>query len=776
MMPRSGAIPSNDYSGLEADYLAATGHELVSDPLDSMRHHPPLTLSVSLVIPAWKAGSTLERCLTAIALSSFNRRYPDRLEVVVVADGSTDGTWDLLQRFDPGLALKAVRKDHGRSKAQTQNTGFAFAEGDVVISLDADILLAPFTIEEFVKRHEYAGRALLLGCYSPIAADDPRVAAGALSAGAPLCPPLMAGDPRFAIGSSWPESVFRDTYHLKRLGGERRLVGTDGRMWPAWLAVYGALISMLRSDWRAIGGYDERFIGWGSEDAMVGVRAEEIGIPIIPVYSALGWHIEHPPRGDLKREDADRNWRLLNRIRRVPLAPRAGETIDRAARRVTARFDHRRSDGAPPTVPVEAAIGVYDERLADPMARGDYLHALGRYDEAVAAYASVPGTDHRAGAALVLRARSLRLSGRAGTAVALLQGASTAIAGDAGALGELALSWAAGGSMMEGRHWIERARRLTPTDPTVSYIVDHEAAHHRWRAGFYAQQGDHDLTVRDCEAALIVDPHDALAWASRTRSRLESGRGRGQRDVRPLPLSSRIVAAGQSIPGWLFPDEAESLIALTLAVAGRGERDGPPLLIDIGSEFGRATVTMGLALRALGRDDARIVAVDAPDVDPDPNGPLPRDVLRAQLAAHGLTEMVFLAPEDDPAPWTRRSHLVLVDGKRDEASVRGDVERYAPNLASGGYLVFHDYISNFPGVQVVVDELLADCTYRLVSHVQSLITLTSASSPTVATLSDRWADVTVAAVAASGPAESARLPPRVTPERGGDDDARGAEQ
>jgi cellulose synthase/poly-beta-1,6-N-acetylglucosamine synthase-like glycosyltransferase len=91
---------SNDYSALEPVYRDVTGGELVIDPYMSV--HCPianLMLSASVIIPTWNARGTLEQCLIAIEQSSFNRKYPEKLEVIVVDDGSTYGTGELLDRM-----------------------------------------------------------------------------------------------------------------------------------------------------------------------------------------------------------------------------------------------------------------------------------------------------------------------------------------------------------------------------------------------------------------------------------------------------------------------------------------------------------------------------------------------------------------------------------------------------------------------------------------------------------------------------------------------------
>src|SRR4051812_37376563 len=112
-LEQQAAARDNDYQAWEAVYQRVTGGALVDDPYGSARHPAPqLTLSASVVIPAWNARETLEQCLIAIEQSSFNRAYPERLEVVVVDDGSTDGTWELLRGLRLGVRLKAVQQLH----------------------------------------------------------------------------------------------------------------------------------------------------------------------------------------------------------------------------------------------------------------------------------------------------------------------------------------------------------------------------------------------------------------------------------------------------------------------------------------------------------------------------------------------------------------------------------------------------------------------------------------------------------------------------------------
>jgi glycosyltransferase involved in cell wall biosynthesis len=104
---------------------------------------------VSVIIPAWNAekfiGETLE--------SVFAQTWP-HVEVIVVDDGSTDGTADVVHgllkaKANSSIPLKLIRqKNKGPSGAR--NEGLRAAKGDFVAFLDADDLWFPETLEKLV--------------------------------------------------------------------------------------------------------------------------------------------------------------------------------------------------------------------------------------------------------------------------------------------------------------------------------------------------------------------------------------------------------------------------------------------------------------------------------------------------------------------------------------------------------------------------------------------------------------------------------------------------
>lgn len=107
---------------------------------------PSFTPPVSVLLPAFNEEKVIAHTLAALLASD----YPGSLEVVVVDDGSTDGTAALaaaVASADPRLRL--VRQPN-RGKAAALEAGLAALTHEVVVTLDADTLFAPGTIGRLV--------------------------------------------------------------------------------------------------------------------------------------------------------------------------------------------------------------------------------------------------------------------------------------------------------------------------------------------------------------------------------------------------------------------------------------------------------------------------------------------------------------------------------------------------------------------------------------------------------------------------------------------------
>lgn len=108
---------------------------LAPPPRRSLRSRPRL----SVIIAAFNEASWIGPKLT----STLTQRYPaDRLEVIVVSDGSADGT-DEVVRACPDRRVRLIRQEPRAGKAVALNRGVAAATGEILVFTDANALFAP---------------------------------------------------------------------------------------------------------------------------------------------------------------------------------------------------------------------------------------------------------------------------------------------------------------------------------------------------------------------------------------------------------------------------------------------------------------------------------------------------------------------------------------------------------------------------------------------------------------------------------------------------------
>ncbi len=105
---------------------------------------PTFTPPVSIVVPAFNEAVGIVRAVRSLAASD----YPE-LEVIVVDDGSTDGTGELVERLQ--LEGVTVVRQPNMGKPAALNHGIATARHDVLVLVDADTVFEPETLGRLVQ-------------------------------------------------------------------------------------------------------------------------------------------------------------------------------------------------------------------------------------------------------------------------------------------------------------------------------------------------------------------------------------------------------------------------------------------------------------------------------------------------------------------------------------------------------------------------------------------------------------------------------------------------
>lgn len=202
-------------------------------------------IRISIVIPVHNGGQSFKECLASI---QHSHRHPD--EVIVVADGDTDGSWQLAQSF----GAKVIRLPSCGGPARARNVGAAAAQGELLFFMDADVTIHPNTLERIEQRfNQSPDLAALIGSY-----DD-------------------------APGADNFLSQYKNLFHHY----------THQRGTEEISTFWGACGAIRRSIFEAVGGFDEAYTKPCIEDIELGYRLKQAGYRICLDKTVQVKHLKH---------------------------------------------------------------------------------------------------------------------------------------------------------------------------------------------------------------------------------------------------------------------------------------------------------------------------------------------------------------------------------------------------------------------------------------------------------------------------------------------------
>ncbi|MES2459968.1 MAG: glycosyltransferase [Armatimonadota bacterium] len=121
----------------------------------------------SVIIPTFNRRDSLQVSLEGLTRQEFP---PDRFEVVVVSDGSTDGTDELLSNLAENgtypFALRPIRQENA-GPARARNRGIDEARGEIIVFLDDDVEPAPTFLSSHAAHHLQNPQIAVIGPMSP---------------------------------------------------------------------------------------------------------------------------------------------------------------------------------------------------------------------------------------------------------------------------------------------------------------------------------------------------------------------------------------------------------------------------------------------------------------------------------------------------------------------------------------------------------------------------------------------------------------------------------
>lgn len=197
---------------------------------------------VSVVIPTRNRSELLRGCLESLERQTL---AADSFEVIVVVDGSSDDTVELLGRRSTPYRLRWIVLDHAGLSA-ARNRGTQEAVGELILCLDDDMIAAPELVEAHLAAQHDARERLVQGA--------------------------------LAIHGSVPRTPFV-VYQERLLEATRRKLSDDGSVLHSE-EVSGGNVSIRKQLLEQVGGFNERLKALRNTDGELAHRLERRGIAI----------------------------------------------------------------------------------------------------------------------------------------------------------------------------------------------------------------------------------------------------------------------------------------------------------------------------------------------------------------------------------------------------------------------------------------------------------------------------------------------------------------
>lgn len=250
-------------------------------------------MKASVIIPTYNKKERLE-----LVLESFNhQRKLEDFEVILVDDGSTDGTKELVGSHAWKFSLSYVHQENA-GRSQARNTGIAAASHELMIFCDDDLLASKGFVDEHIKAHDGAHGTVVHGLIYNLPYlkffKDP-------SKGIPYEDAETRGT-NLEFMKSFLIST-EDLLDFRKVERQKKVTLFEKQIQSVfeeeygelkWLAFTGGNVSCFRADICKAGLFDTGFgKKWGCEDIETGFRLFQNGARFIYSHAAYNFHMSH---------------------------------------------------------------------------------------------------------------------------------------------------------------------------------------------------------------------------------------------------------------------------------------------------------------------------------------------------------------------------------------------------------------------------------------------------------------------------------------------------
>jgi glycosyltransferase involved in cell wall biosynthesis len=251
-----------------------------------------------VVIPTYNREKLLRYTLESLSQQLLS---PNRFEVLVVDDGSSDGTARTVAEFDSRLDIRYFfQEDQGFRVATARNVGIAHARGNVCVFMDSGVQAHPGCVAAHVDSHDAAaGPVAVIGYvygFNLDQADTDRIEMD-----------INPGDPGGTIDMLEKKHQWRDV----REKFYAKYTDEFADLPAPWVVFWTCNVSVGTGQLRSVGGFDEAFRSWGGEDLELGYRLHRAGSRFVLNRRASAIHLPHEKKYEVNEASAGHNYRYI---------------------------------------------------------------------------------------------------------------------------------------------------------------------------------------------------------------------------------------------------------------------------------------------------------------------------------------------------------------------------------------------------------------------------------------------------------------------------------
>lgn len=250
---------------------------------------------ISIVIPTYNRSKLLEFTLKSIEKQKIDKCL---FEVIIVDDGSTDNTLEVVNSYATKIQLKyCFQDDVGYRAASARNLGIANSNGEIILFIDSGVILNPNCVKEHFLSHEHntsniAVVGYVLGIEEEYDAEET------------LLKLINFHNPEDTINSFLSEKKYLDIREKVYESCNDNIMSLRA----PWAVFWTGNISIKKSEIEKAGLFDTMYnTRWGVEDIDLGYRIFKNGIPIILNRQASSIHCPHDSNTELKLKQEHQN-------------------------------------------------------------------------------------------------------------------------------------------------------------------------------------------------------------------------------------------------------------------------------------------------------------------------------------------------------------------------------------------------------------------------------------------------------------------------------------